>query len=59
MRFKYSLAYPIIIIISLVAAATLFIGYYLNLHSLQDTIEAREKNRSAPSRKKLAMKSKS
>ena len=46
MRFKYSLAYPIIIIISLVAAATLFIGYYLNLHSLQDTIEAREKNRS-------------
>ena len=46
MRFKYSLAYPIIIIISLVAAATLFIGYYLNLHTLQATIETREIDKS-------------
>jgi PAS domain S-box-containing protein len=45
MRFKYSLAYPIIIIISLVAAATLCIGYYLNLYSLQDSIQAREMDR--------------
>jgi len=45
MRFKYSLAYPIIIIISLVAAVTLVIGYYLNLYTLRETIEAREADR--------------
>ena len=46
MRFKHSLAYPIIIIISLVAAVTLVIGYYLNLNSLRETIEAREIDKS-------------
>ncbi|MFZ5451400.1 MAG: ATP-binding protein [Thermodesulfobacteriota bacterium] len=46
MRFKYSLAFPIILIISLVAAVTLFIGYHLNLSSLRDAIEARETDRS-------------
>lgn len=45
MRFKHSLAYPIIIIISLVAAVTLCIGYYLNLYSLKDSIQAREMDR--------------
>ena len=45
MRFKYSLAYPYIIIISSVAAVTLCIGYYLNLNSLRDTIAARETDR--------------
>ncbi len=46
MRFKDSLAYPLIIIISLVAAATLYIGYSLNLDTLRETIQAREIDKS-------------
>ena len=46
MRFKHSLAYPIIFIISLVAGVTLWLGYYSNLDTLQDTIEGREIDKS-------------
>jgi signal transduction histidine kinase len=45
MRFNYSLTYPIIIILIIVAGFSLGIGYYLNISTLKETIEAREQAR--------------
>jgi len=42
MRLKISLAYFITIILILIASSTLFIGFYLNIDTLRNTIEARE-----------------
>ncbi|MEW6657623.1 MAG: PAS domain S-box protein [Thermodesulfobacteriota bacterium] len=42
MRFKYSLLYLILAILIMVAGSSLFIGFYLNANTLQETMEARE-----------------
>ena len=45
MRLKNSLAIPIIILLIVVACCTLYVGYYINIHSLRSALEARERDR--------------
>ena len=45
MKIKNSLAIPIIILLVGVACSTLYVGYYINIHSLHDALEAREKSK--------------
>ena len=42
MRLNYTLAFPIIIILIIVAGTSLIIGYYLNMSTLKNVIEDRE-----------------
>ncbi len=42
MKSKVSLAFPIIALLILISLSTLLIGYYINLHSLNDSLESRE-----------------
>jgi PAS domain S-box-containing protein len=45
MRLKNSLAVPIIILLVVIACCTLYVGYYINIHSLRSVLEARERDR--------------
>jgi PAS domain S-box-containing protein len=45
MRLKNSLAIPIIILLIVVSCCTLYVGYYINIHSLRSALEARERDR--------------
>ena len=45
MRLKNSLAIPIIILLVVVSSCTLYVGYYINMHSLRRALEARERDK--------------
>ena len=45
MRLKNSLAIPIIILLVVIACCTLYVGYYINIHSLRSALEARERDK--------------
>ena len=45
LRLKNSLAIPIIILLIVVSCCTLYVGYYINIHSLRSSLEARERDR--------------
>ena len=44
-RLKNSLAIPITVLLVVTACCTLYIGYYINIHSLRSALEARERDR--------------
>ena len=45
MRLRTSLAIPIIILLMVISCSTLYVGYYINIHSLRSALEARERDR--------------
>ena len=45
MRLRTSLAFPIIILLVVIACSTLYVGYYINLHGLRSALEARERDK--------------
>ena len=45
MRLKNSLAIPIIILLIVVSCCSLYLDYYINIHSLRSALEARERDR--------------
>jgi len=47
MKLKNSLAAPIIALLILISLSTLLIGYYINLHSLNDSLESRERDKTS------------